>query len=225
MGFDATSRRRLATLLSLLALSAFVLALLAARMAYSGSIAYGNLAWNLLLAWIPFVLAIAVYDGARRGATRSSLLAGGGLWLLFFPNAPYIVTDLQWLRDWQGAPIWFDVVLVSTAAWTGLLLGFASLYLMQAVVRRATGAVNAWLLALGALALSSYGIYLGRFERWNSWDVFERPGSVLAGIRAHVVDPSPKQVAVTVLFTSFLTLTYAVFYSVVRLGATERAEL
>jgi uncharacterized membrane protein len=225
MSLDATSRRRLATVLSLAALSAFVVVLLAARMTYSGSVTYGNLVWNLFLAWIPFVLAIAVYDGSRRGASRVSLLAGGGLWLLFFPNAPYIVTDLQWLRDWQGAPIWFDVVLVSTAAWTGLLLGFASLYLMQAVVRKAAGAVNAWLLALGVLALSSYGIYLGRFERWNSWDVFEQPGSVLAGVRDHVVDPSPKQVAVTVLFTGFLTLTYAVFYSVVRLGATERAEL
>ena len=225
MRLDATSRRRLAIMLSLVALSGFVVALVGARMAYTGTLAYGNLVWNLFLAWIPFALAIAVYDGARRGASRLRLLAGGALWLLFFPNAPYIVTDLQWLRDWQGAPIWFDVVLVSTAAWTGLLLGFVSLYLMQAVVRHASGALNAWLLALGVLALSSYGIYLGRFERWNSWDVFGDPASVLGGIGEHVVDPSPKQVAVIVLFTSFLTLTYGVFYSVVRLGATERAEL
>src|SRR5687768_2244420 len=159
MRIDTASRRRLAVLLGMLALSGFVVVLLAARVAYTGSLGYGNLVWNLFLAWIPFALAIGVYDGARRGARRASLIAGGGFWLLFFPNAPYIVTDFQHLRFWDDAPIWFDVVLVSTAAWTGLLLGFVSLYLIQAVVARAAGAVNAWALVLGVLALSSYGIY------------------------------------------------------------------
>ena len=224
MRLDTASRRRLAALLSLVALSGFVAALLVARVAYTGSLAYGNLVWNLFLAWIPFALAIAVYDGARRGASRTALLAGGALWLLFFPNAPYIVTDLQWLREWQGAPIWFDVVLVSTAAWTGLLLGFISLYLVQAVVRRAAGTVNAWLLVLGVLALSSYGIYLGRFERWNSWDVIGRPHHLLDSIASTFTDPSVRTAAVTLLFTSFLTLTYALFYSVAKLGLSERPE-
>jgi uncharacterized membrane protein len=225
MRLDSPSRRRLAVLVGLLALSGFVVALLAARVVYTGSFAYGNLVWNLFLAWIPFTLAIAVYDGARRGARRSALIAGGALWLLFFPNAPYIVTDLQHLRWWDEAPIWFDVVLVSTAAWTGLVLGFVSLYLVQAVVGRAVGAVNAWALALVVLALSSYGIYLGRFERWNSWDVFGRPRLLFESVRESLVDPSARPVAVTILFTAFLTLTYAVFYSVVRLGMSEgRAE-
>lgn len=220
---DTASRRRLAVLLGLLALSGFVVALLAARVAYTGSLVYGNLVWNLFLAWIPFALAIGVYDGARRGARRSALVAGGALWLLFFPNAPYIVTDFQHLRWWDNAPIWFDVVLVSTAAWTGLLLGFVSLYLIQAVVARLAGAVNAWALVLVVLALSSYGIYLGRFERWNSWDVFGEPRLLLESVRESLVDPSARPVAVTVLFTAFLTLTYAVFYSVVRLGSGERS--
>jgi uncharacterized membrane protein len=222
MRLDSPSRRRLAVLVGLLALSGFVVALLAARVVYTGSFAYGNLVWNLFLAWIPFTLAIAVYDGARRGARRSALIAGGALWLLFFPNAPYIVTDLQHLRWWDEAPIWFDVVLVSTAAWTGLVLGFVSLYLVQAVVGRAVGAVNAWALALVVLALSSYGIYLGRFERWNSWDVFANPHGVLANALERLVEPRP--LAVTVLFTGFLTVSYLVFYSFVRLGAAERAE-
>ena len=101
-----------------------------------------NARWNLFLAWIPFGLAIYVYEGYRRGTGRVQLWAAGRLWLVFFPNAPYIVTDFKWLRDWTGAPIWYDVVLVSSAAWCGLLLGFMSLYLMQAVVRRALGAVR-----------------------------------------------------------------------------------
>jgi uncharacterized membrane protein len=219
---DHASRRRLAVLLGLLASSGFVVALLAARVAYTESFGYANLVWNLFLAWIPFALAIAVYDGARRGAGRGLLLAGGALWLLFFPNAPYIVTDFQHLRSWDNAPVWFDVVLVSTAAWTGLLLGFVSLYLVQAVVARVWGAVNAWGVAFVVLALSSYGIYLGRFERWNSWDVFGRPRLLLDSVRDSLLEPTARPVAVTVLFTAFLTLTYAVFYSVVRLGAGER---
>ena len=218
---DSYSRRRLAAVGSLLALSAFTLALCAARVAYTESLVYLNLAWNLVLAWVPFALALLVYDGSRRGAPRALLIAGGGLWLLFFPNAPYIVTDLQWLREWQGAPIWFDVVLVSTAAWTGLLLGFVSLYLIQSVVRRGAGAAAAWLLALSVLALSAFGVYLGRFERWNSWDVFVQP-RVVIGESLEGLFTGTKPIAVTLLFTAFLTTAYLVFYAFFRLAQIER---
>lgn len=217
------SDRRLAILGSLLGLTLLVYAMVAVRVAYSGSPHYGALVWNLFLAWIPCLLALAVYDGFRRGAARFPLLAGGVLWLLFFPNAPYIVTDLKHLRTWEGAPIWFDVVLVSAAAWAGLALGFISLYLMQTVVRRLVGAVNAWLFVLVVLSLSSFGIYLGRFQRWNSWDVFTSPGRMAHNIWPHVAQPHehPRTVAVTILFTAFLGATYLVFYSFARTGAAE----
>ena len=209
------SDRRLAILGSLLGLTALVYAMVGVRVVYSGSPHYGALVWNLFLAWIPLALALAVYDGFRRGASRMLLLAGGALWLLFFPNAPYIVTDLKHLRTWEGAPIWFDVVMASAAAWAGLALGFISLYLMQTVVRRLVGAVNAWLFVLTVLALSSFGIYLGRFQRWNSWSVFTNPGRFAHNVWPHVAQPHehPKTVAVTILFTVFLGATYLVFYS------------
>jgi uncharacterized membrane protein len=217
------SDRRLAILGSLLGLTLLVYAMVAVRVAYSGSPHYGALVWNLFLAWIPCVLALAVYDGYRRGAARYPLIAGGVLWLLFFPNAPYIVTDLKHLRTWEGAPIWFDVVLVSAAAWAGLALGFVSLYLMQTVVRRLVGAVNAWLFVGIVLALSSFGIYLGRFQRWNSWDVLTSPGRMADSIWPHLAQPHehPRTVAVTVVFTVFLAATYLVFYSFARAGAAE----
>ena len=220
------SDRRLAILGSLLGLTLLVYAMVAVRVAYSGSPHYGALVWNLFLAWIPCVLALAVYDGFRRGAARLPLLAGGVLWLLFFPNAPYIVTDLKHLRTWEGAPIWFDVVLVSAAAWAGLALGFISLYLMQTVVRKLVGAVNAWLFVLLVLALSSFGIYLGRFQRWNSWDVFTQPGRLAGNVWAQVAQPHehPKTVAVTILFTAFLGATYLVFYSFAHPNVIEARE-
>lgn len=217
------SDRRQAILASLAGLTLLVYAMVAIRVAYSGSPHYGALVWNLFLAWIPCVLALAVYDGFRKGAARVPLLAGAALWLLFFPNAPYIVTDLKHLRTWEGAPIWYDVVMTSAAAWAGLALGFVSLYLMQTIVRRLVGAVNAWLFVLAVLALSSFGIYLGRFLRWNSWDVFTSPDRMARTIWPHVAQPHehPRTLAVTLLFTAFLGATYLVFYSFARTGPAE----
>jgi uncharacterized membrane protein len=209
------SDRRLATVASLLGLTLLVYAMVGVRVAYSGNQHYVALVWNLFLAWIPFALALAVYAGFRRGAGRVPLVVGGALWLLFLPNAPYIVTDLGYLGEWTGAPLWYDVVLASGAAWAGLALGFVSLHLMHVVVRSLFGAINAWLFVLGALALSSFGIYLGRFERWNSWDLFVRPRALLGDIWTGAMNPGDQlqAAAVTVLFTAFLAATYLVFYS------------
>jgi len=217
------SRRRLAILGSLAGLSALVVAMVAVRVSYSGNSYYETLVWNLLLAWIPFALAIYVYDSRRRGGRGPLLWLAGALWFVFFPNAPYIVTDFKWLRDWTGAPLWYDVVLVAAAAWCGLMLGFISLYLMQAVVRRSIGTVKAWLFVLGVLAASSFGIYLGRFQRWNSWDVFTQPGHFAHNVWPHIAQPydHPKTVAVTALFTAFLAMTYLVFYSFAEVEAGE----
>jgi uncharacterized membrane protein len=211
------SDRRLATVASLLGLTLLVYAMVGVRVAYSGNDHYVALVWNLFLAWVPFVVALAVYAGFRRGAGRLPLAAGGALWLLFLPNAPYLVTDLGYLGEWRGAPLWYDVVLASGAAWAGLALGFLSLYLVHAVVRSLFGALNAWFFALGALALSSFGIYLGRFERWNSWDLFVRPRALLGDIWSGAMNPGAQveAVAVTIAFTVFLAATYLVFYSFV----------
>jgi uncharacterized membrane protein len=214
------SDRRLAAFASLLLLSGLGVALILVRAAYTMNAEGLGLVWNLFLAWVPFVLALAVYDGHRRGSRRSVLAAGSVLWLLFFPNAPYIVTDFKHLESWSGAPVWFDVVVLSTFAWCGLVLGFLSLYLMQAVARRVVGTANAWFGAFGVLALSSFGIYLGRFVRWNSWDVLVRPQLVFERLPEVATGATP--VAVTLLFTAFLTTGYLVFYAFFRLAQIER---
>jgi uncharacterized membrane protein len=209
------SRRRLAILASLGGLTALVVAMDAARILYTGNDYYSNLFWNLFLAWIPFGLAVYAYDGYRKGLSRVQLWAAGALWLLFFPNALYIVTDAKWLREWAGAPIWYDLLLVSAAALCGLLLGFTSLYLIQDIVRRTLGPVRAWAFAFATLALGSFGVYLGRFERWNSWDVFTRPGHLAQSLVPHLAHPQdhPRALAVMVLFTAFLAMSYLVFYA------------
>jgi uncharacterized membrane protein len=139
--------------------------------------------------------------------------------LLFFPNAPYIVTDLKHIGIGGGIPILYDVLLLSAAAWTGLLLGLTSLFLMHRVARRFLGVVNAWAVVVGVLTLSSFGIYLGRVQRWNSWDVFTQPGALLGGATDGL---HARPLALTVLLTSFLLATYLVFYSFARLTSLVR---
>ena len=209
------SRRRLAILASLGGLSLLVVGMVAVREHYTGSVSYSNLIWNLFLAWIPLGLAVYVHDGYGKGLGRVRLWTAGVLWLLFFPNALYIVTDFKWLREWAAAPIWYDVLLLSAAAWCGLVLGFASLYLVQGVVTNAVGTVRAWAFALGALGLGAFGVYVGRFERWNSWDVFTRPGHLAGSLLTGLAHPQdhPRALAVMVLFTAFLAMSYLVFYS------------
>ncbi|HEY6835944.1 MAG TPA: DUF1361 domain-containing protein [Gaiellaceae bacterium] len=210
------SDRRIAVVISLGVLSGFVVAMLAARVLYTRRFDHTGIAWNLFLAWIPFVLALVVYQRARFGMSRPALLALGGLWLLFFPNAPYIVTDLKHIGGAGRIPVLYDVLFLSAAAWTGLLLGLTSLFLMHAVARRVLGVASAWALVVGVLAASSFGIYLGRVQRWNSWDVFVRPGALLGQV-ANGFHAAP--LALTVLLTSFLLTSYLVFYSLARMSA------
>lgn len=196
-----------------------VIAMIGFQIMYSGTSDNAAIAWNLFLAWIPLVLALIVYNRDRPGASIPALAVGGALWLVFLPNAPYIITDLKYIEGFRGARALYDAVLLVVAAGTGLLLCLTSLLLMHTVARRLVGAFDAWALAVGALALSSFGIYLGRVQRWNSWDVFVRPGSLFSHVAGGLLHPlsHPRPITATILLTSFLLVSYLVFYSFARL--------
>ena len=212
------SDRRLAVLAVLGLLSALVVGLVAFRIAYTHTAEDAGLVWNLVLAWLPLGLALLLYDHHTRRARLETLAGLGLLWLLFFPNAPYIVTDFEHLAGSTGRAFWYDGVLIATAASTGLLLGFVSLYLLHAVVRRGLGSRASWLFVFAVLGLSSFGVYLGRVLRWNSWDVFVRPRYVAAKLVHALVDPlaHPRPIAITLLFTAFLGASYLLFYALAR---------
>ena len=112
------------------------------------------------------------------------------LWLLFLPNAPYIVTDFVHLTARSTVPLWFDGVELSAFAWTGMLLGFVSLYLVHAVARHRFGGTAGWLGVLAVLGLVSAGVYLGRVKRWNSWDLITQPGSEACAALHAARDPA-----------------------------------
>jgi uncharacterized membrane protein len=143
----------------------------------AGRQTYHFLPWNLFLAWIPFVAALVASLASRKSFTFYIIVPVCILvWLAFFPNAPYLMTDFQHLAYPDGnTPLWFDVILLIWFAWTGLLLGITSLYLIQEIVTRSFNAAAGWIFAIGVTMLSSIGVYLGRFMRWNSWDLLQDP--------------------------------------------------
>lgn len=147
------------------------------RAVYTRVNEFPSLVWNLCLAWIPFVVAFIAYVASwSRPMLYLIVPLCIFIWLLFFPNAPYMLTEFQHLRtDAATAPLWFDVLLLIWFAWIGLLLGVTSLYLIQEIVTRVFGTLIGWLFALGMMILGGVGIYLGRFLRWNSWDLLQDP--------------------------------------------------
>lgn len=225
--FHSLSGRRLVVLVALAVLSLLVVAMVAVRMNQTGYDTYSNLVWNLFLAWIPLVLALVVYDGAKRGLGAVWLIVFAGLWLLFFPNAPYLTTDMKYLRELGGAPLWYDALLTGLAAFTGLALGLVSLYLVHSVARTHFGAILAWVGVWAVLALSSIGVFLGRFQRFNSWDVFTDPGPILGDVAKGLADPLnyPRTLAVTVIFGGFLIASYLVFYALAQVTASPGTEV
>jgi uncharacterized membrane protein len=192
-----------------------VIMLVVARVAYSDTGRHIGLVWNLFLAWIPFMLAYFAHLVSWRKSTLYLVIPViAFLWLIFFPNAPYMLTDLQDLaRRSFDAPLWYDVIIVVWASWTGMLLGVISLYLMQDIIIRTFGRMTGWIFVFVISALSSFGIYIGRFVRLNSWDILQNPTEVAQEILGLVIEPSRRLAAFTVLYTIFFLFVFLLLYS------------
>jgi uncharacterized membrane protein len=208
---------------ALLAASVWCVFLLAVRKHEFGAAGYRYLVWNLTLAWIPMLLAIllAVAFHARRSAFE--LVAIGAAWLLFLPNAPYVLTDFIHLGPTHRM---YDTIVMSSFALTGLALGFTSLLLVQLVVTRAGGALFGWLTAAASLFFASVGVYLGRVVRLNSWDAIQRPHHLWEIASPRLADPLGNRylIGFVVGFCCFLMLGYAGFYGFTALAASVRGE-
>ena len=186
--------------------------MIAVRIDLTGSGYYRFLLGNLFLACVPlfFSTALRVTNRLRWHWTIMAGLAG--LWLLFLPNAPYILTDILHLTRISNAPAWYDLALLLSCSGTGLLIGYLSLVDVQGIVARKFTPVVGWVFALVSLGLSGFAIYLGRFLRWNSWDVLFTPTLVL-DIAAAVLRPQDhvRPLSVTLVFGVIFVLGYITF--------------
>ncbi|QJX48191.1 DUF1361 domain-containing protein [Hymenobacter taeanensis] len=212
-------RHRLNLMLLLGASLTLSVLLITFRVFLSHEVLFAFLLWNLFLAIIPFGLSTMLGLTAGRVKARV-LLPVGAVWLLFFPNAPYILTDLFHLEPRAGAPYWYDLALILSCAWNGLMLAYASLTDMQAIVARRLGWGASWVFATVALLLSSFGIYLGRYLRFNSWDILTNPLTLFYDIINRILHPAAHlgTWGVTLLYGAFLLLGYATVRLLGRMG-------
>lgn len=168
-----------------------------------------GLLWNLFLAAVPLF-----WSSAFRAADlhKRPLLAGTFflLWLLFLPNAPYILTDLIHLAPKPHVPLWFLLAMLLSCAGTGTLLGFLSLVNVHDVIEQKFGAVAGWAVAISSMMLCGFGIYIGRFLRWNSWNVLNRPVELMKTVVGQFFDsgPHPHPAGVTLVFGTGLVIGY-----------------
>ena len=184
----------------------FTVCLLVFRICYSGGLMYAFIAWNLFLAAIPLCIS-AVLSKTKRRNIQWLLFA---TWLLFFPNALYIITDLVHLKDRQPVPYWFDMILVFSAAMNGLIMAYVSLRQVEWFLEVKFRKQIASFILLGCIFLGSFGVYIGRFLRWNSWDILINPFDLAFEVAQHIINPfqHPSTWEVTTVLTFFFSIFY-----------------
>ncbi|MBI1307201.1 MAG: DUF1361 domain-containing protein [Bacteroidetes bacterium] len=165
--------------------------------------------WNLFLAFIPWACTFLLMQlpNAKR---RKLLLPVSSLWLAFFPNAPYILTDLYHLRNAGTMPVWFDMILILSYGWSGLLFGFLSLRELEKMwCAHFSERKIKWVIVI-TFFITAFGIYIGRFLRWNSWDIISNPVPLMRDITDRFVHPfqHPRTWGVTISMGLFLNLVW-----------------
>jgi uncharacterized membrane protein len=193
------------------ALLAWCVALIGFRVVHTRSGGFVFMVWNLFLACVPLMASFLLRAlHVNRSADIAQLMLLG-LWLLFLPNAPYLVTDIVHLEPSTPLLYGYDLALILSCAFTGLLLGYASLLDVHTIFAERFGHKLGWTAAISALLLSGYGVYLGRVQRWNSWDLFTHPQSLLAEMAKCLINPLQHlhTYAFTAVMSGTLVLGYA----------------
>ena len=171
------------------------------------------LVWNLFLAWIPFLLSSQLERFWQLSGSKILLGFYLLIWLLFLPNAPYLITDLLHLRPRPPLPLWYDLMMIYAFAWTGLMLGFFSLLQVENFWRKHISSSTATFFAYSVLALCSFGIYIGRFQRWNSWDIIQNPTKLMLDVLQLMANPieNIRFMGIVAVFFCLLSIGYYAF--------------
>lgn len=189
-------------LLSLVSIGFFVVGAIA-----SHSFTYWYLVWNLFLAWLPLVFIALLYKVLRRHPWSGWLGTGLTLlWLIFLPNAFYIVSDFIHLGDIGQLDVLSDAVMFLMFALSGLALGFTSLYMVHRLLLKRLSRSTSHVIVAIVLLLCSFAVYLGRDLRWNSWDALLHPAGVLFDVSDPFFNPSTHHDAFTTTLMFFILL-------------------
>ncbi len=186
------------------------------RYLYTDTDMFLTLNWNLFLAFLPWGFS-SLARKLNFKKKRYPLLIIGFLWLLFFPNSLYITTDLMHLQEKTNMPLWYDVILILSFAWTGLLFGFLSLWDMEKILKKAFSVRTVTGISMVFLLLGSFGVYLGRFLRLNSWNIFSEPFKLFYDVGIQIATPfnHPRMLGMTLFMWLFLTMVYWSFRLVI----------
>lgn len=180
------------------------------RILATDNIRYIFLNWNLFLALIPWLASTWLKQKIRPAMASTLVIL---LWILFFPNSPYILTDLFHLRKNSDMPMWYDLIMILSYAWTGLLFGFMSLMDIESLAEKWLSKKMIPFAICILFFITSFGVYLGRFLRWNSWDIITNPTSLASDILHQFIEPQHhlRTWGLTLLMGSLLSLMYFSF--------------
>ena len=186
----------------------FISLLIISRVLYSGTSRYVFIAWNLFLGWLPYFLSNYFKEMKNSAPWKQGCLFF--CWALFLPNALYMVTDLIHLGASTNVPLWYDACLLFGAAFTGIMMAFISIRNVELFLIEKFDHKIIKIFVPFMLFMSSFGVYLGRFERWNSWDVFINPVGLGTSILSCIISPleNYKVWATTIIFTGIFSMLY-----------------
>jgi uncharacterized membrane protein len=188
----------------------FCLILLTYQVVTTARVSYIFLGWNLFLASIPYFISSWLMKNESLVKKRFVLIPAIGIWLLFMPNSFYIITDLFHLDTMRSKKLWFELTMIFSFAWTGILFGIISIMRMEKILRPVMGKYFSPLLICLVMWLNAFGVYIGRYLRFNSWDVISDPVSLFGEVGTIIFNPFDHRWvwAMTVCFTVFMLIVY-----------------
>ena len=203
----------------LVLLTGFCLALVSFRILYTGEWMFAFLIWNLFLAYLPYSISsyIARMD---QQLSKPSLILLLVTWLLLIPNSFYIITDLFHLRKQDVIPLWFDLALIMSFAWNGLIVGVLSVRQIEKILQ-SRWHIYEWLFVLPLMYLNALGIFIGRYLRFNSWDVVTNPLALIKDVGYLVVHPIRNRFDWSMIIC--FTLLLSIFYLTLKKMSKEKA--
>ncbi len=171
------------------------------------------LGWNLFLAWVPVPLAAHALHAEQKKRPLACASSAVLAWL-FFPNTIYLITDLQHIHgEGTSALHWYRTTLIGAAAIAGASLSVVLSEAFRERIAQRRGELVSWCAAALLWLTTGIGVWLGRVQRWNSWDALLAPHHVARDVLALFVSPRAH------LDAWFMTLLFASLVAVLQIGS------